>query len=200
MPDVPLIDLPERVQRVRRAAFRLLRRGAPVTAAEVAADAGVDEPDAAAAIDELERRGLVRRAGGAVVAVSGLSLEPTRHELSFAGGGTFGTWCAADALGIPAALGEDATARTSCPSCGRSLVVEVAGGRAAGDERACLWVPSKACAVVVEEFCPDVNLFCDRAHLEEWRAARGSPQGDALPLEAAVERVKAWWADAAPAS
>lgn len=45
-----------------------------------------------------------------------------------------------------------------------------------------LWLPTASCSHVVTQFCPDVNLFCNRDHLEAWRARAGNPEGEKLDL------------------
>jgi hypothetical protein len=53
---------------------------------------------------------------GRLVGIHGLTLRPTQHAFVHAER-THWTWCAFDSVGIPAALGVDAEARTTCPAC-----------------------------------------------------------------------------------
>lgn len=64
---------------------------------------------------------------GLVIGIHGLTLKSTRHHFCH-GGRTHHTWCAFDAVGIPAALEIDATATTDCLTCGRLLRIELAAG------------------------------------------------------------------------
>ena len=59
---------------------------------------------------------------GVVVGVHGLTARPTAHRIEHAGGEVH-TWCALDAIGIPAALALDAAAVTTCPACAAVLRV-----------------------------------------------------------------------------
>lgn len=114
---------------VRRAAFRALLEGEAVGREELAALTGLGTEAVGRALEDLAARGRVAiDAQGAVVASAGLSVVPSRHRLRL-NGAEFHTWCAIDAIGIPAALGSDALAETACAHCGREMRVEIRGGR-----------------------------------------------------------------------
>lgn len=55
------------------------------------------------------------------------------------------------------------------------------------------WAPASVCSNIVEEFCPQANLFCSAEHLEAWRAQAGSPQGEVLSVEEAIEAGRKVW-------
>ena len=40
---------------------------------------------------------------------------------------------------------------------------------------------------------PDVNFFCDRAHLDAWRSQAGTPVGETLSADEAAELGRQWW-------
>ncbi|MGH2546679.1 MAG: alkylmercury lyase family protein [Actinomycetota bacterium] len=157
------------------------------------------EPEAVKkAVDALVRKGeAVADGAGTVVASAGLSLAPTRHRLRL-GQHEFHTWCAIDAIGIPAALREDAVATTGCPTCGRPIEIEFREGRAGPDPEVRAWLPVQdCCASVVDDLCPDMNLFCNSGHLDEWRRREGRRAGSALSLEDTLELGRRWWGDLA---
>jgi hypothetical protein len=116
-----------------------------------------------------------------IVAVGGLSVERAAHELVL-DGVNFWTWCAFDAVGIPAALGLDATARTQCGQCGELIQITMAHGTPPVDSPLVGWLPGRECANVQDDFCPEANLFCNEAHLTSWRKAVGDPPGKAATL------------------
>jgi hypothetical protein len=183
---------------VRRAAFRsILRRRAP-DRSQLAGATGLDVQAVDETVASLVRQGqAVVDAAGRVVGSAGLSLVPARHRLRV-GRDQFHTWCAIDAIGIPAALGADGVAITSCPTCGRSIEVEFRKGRASDDPDLRAWLPAQdCCASVVDERCPDMNLFCGTEHLEEWRRRLGDPPGKALTLRETEELGRQWWGDLA---
>lgn len=78
---------------------------------------------------------------GDVVGSHGLSLVPTQHRLNINGRNLF-TWCAADAVGIPAALGADTKIFSKCFQCHEPLKIEMVNGeiRYSNRENARIWV------------------------------------------------------------
>ena len=79
---------------------------------------------AGALLDGLTERGLmvVEPDSGRVVGSWGLSSVPADHRLRIRGGELY-TWCAEDAVGIPAGLGEDASIASHCHLCGAPVNV-----------------------------------------------------------------------------
>lgn len=182
--------------RVRCEAFRELRTGRPAEPGTIAQRLGVPVEEVREALTALADRGLAELDGsGRVAGVAGLSVRPTRHRLTLEGTELW-TWCAADAVGIPAALQADARAVTSCPTCGRELRVEMPGGVATAGPEARVWIPrADRVASVMDEVCPEVNLFCDETHLGAWRTARGDPPGAARTVDEVQEIGKQLWRD-----
>jgi hypothetical protein len=180
---------------VRRAAFRSLRRGVAAGPAALAREAGLATAVVEEALGALASRGEVELDGDRrVLGSAGLTLLQTRHRLAL-GGVPLHTWCAIDAIGIPAALEEDALAVTSCPSCGRELRVAFEGGRPTEDPGFVAWLPGEPCRNVREELCPQANLFCGEEHLASWRAGAGEPRGEALGLAQVVALGRRWWGE-----
>ncbi len=101
---------------------------------------------------------------GLLVGVHGLTARATAHRIEHAGG-TVHTWCALDAIGIPAAVALDATAVTTCPHCSVELRVVIQAGHASALPDVCLWLPGGPCSHLVEDFCRHANLYCSRDHL-----------------------------------
>jgi alkylmercury lyase len=144
-------------------------------------------------LDVLVERGMAILDGATLVAIDGLSVRPTPHRLTL-GGAEFFTWCAADAIGIPAALEEDSQVATSCPHCSAAISLSIRGGVPTSGGDLVLWLPTSSCTHVVTQFCPDVNFFCNREHLDAWRAGIGEPVGEVLSAEAAAQLGRQWWA------
>ena len=63
-----------------------------------------------------------------LVGSCGLSSVPTKHRLQIRGRALF-TWCAEDAVGIPAALAEDARIDSNCRHCGTQVSIDMVGGQ-----------------------------------------------------------------------
>lgn len=176
----------------RRHAFERLREGDAVAAAEVVAASPKGQMSAQGTLDEMVERGMVLVEGDELVAIDGLSTRPTKHRMRLGDDALF-TWCAADAIGIPAALGEDGEVVTACPHCSAEIVVSIDAGVPEANEDLVLWLPTASCSHVVTQFCPDVNFFCDRAHLDSWRSQAGEPVGETLSADEAAELGRQWW-------
>jgi Alkylmercury lyase len=169
--------------------FVALWRGARPTIGELTERAEI--------VDALLRVGRVEvDDDGVVVGVHGLVARATPHRIEHADG-VVHTWCALDAIGIPAALGIDATARTSCPACGAGLAADLRGGQPVGAEALRLWIPGGACSHMVEDFCRYANLYCDAEHLGT--APPPGSCGQAVGVAEAASIGCAAWRDAAAA-
>ncbi len=131
---------------------------------------------------------------GLLVGVHGLVARPTAHRIEHPGG-LVHTWCAFDAVGIPAALAIDAAAVTSCPACGTALRVVVRAGVPQDKGRHRLWLPGGECAHLVEDFCRHANLYCDADHLAS--VVRAGTPGTAVTVTEAAAMGRAAWDDVA---
>jgi Alkylmercury lyase len=186
----------ETVRRIGVAGFHALWDGRTPTLDEFVG--GVDRSTFDDAVAHLQAGGRIEvAADGTVLGVHGLSRRMTRHRIEHRGG-SVNTWCALDAIGIPAALGIDARARTTCPTCGCELVVTLVGGRPETLRGAVLWYPETTGTWehLVDQFCSGANLFCGLAHLEE-RMGSGTAAGTVMTIEQAAEIGREAWADVA---
>jgi hypothetical protein len=187
-------QLPDGATAVRAAGFTHLRRGHAPGPDDLAADTGLDADTVTRTLTVLAGRGAAELDHhGGLVGIGGLSLVPTAHELVL-DGVALHTWCAVDALGIPAALGVDATARTHCPHCGQGIEVTMIAGTPTHPAPVITWYPHAAGTNMRRSFCDAANTFCTRHHLDTWRAAHGHPPGEALTLDQVTTRGQAIWA------
>jgi hypothetical protein len=85
---------------------------------------------------------------------------------------------------------------TTCGSCGADLVVSLEGGHPSGD--AWGWLPPGDAEHILRDFCAAADLFCDRAHLDAWRAAAGHPPGEPHPVADLADVGRIAWADCVP--
>lgn len=180
------------VRRIAVAGFQALWSGRSVTLSELF---GEDAAALTEAVEHLRLRGRIElSADGRLIAVHGLCRRPTPHRIEHEGGAV-NTWCALDAIGIPAALGIDASARTRCPTCQAPLAVTISGGEPQPFPRAVLWYPEVPCGHLVEDFCSGANLFCTIDDLERWVGDR--PQtGRPMTIDDVAEVGRHAWADA----
>lgn len=184
---------------VRELAFALLLQDrAPVDPKELSTLSGYDSALTERALQALARQGRIDRDGeGAVLGSAGLTLAGAPHGLEI-GGHPFRTWCAFDAIGIPAALAADARVQTSCAVCGRPIVIDVVGGQPAPHGGARLWL-SAGGADLRADFCTPTVLLCSDEHAEEW-FARQAAHGRTLTLNEAAELGARDWASCAAAA
>jgi alkylmercury lyase len=164
-------------QHIRRAAFDRLRTGHPLPLDDLIHQLDVSPDQVAAALEALAGTGLVEQdPTGAITSAHGLTLAPTQHHLVLDDIELW-TWCALDAVGIPAALETDAQVATPCGSCGRPLTLTMSAGAPDPADDLMLWLPREPCTNVRQQFCPDANLFCTHDHLQRWRDKQATPTG-----------------------
>lgn len=181
------------VRRIAVQGFRALWSGLSVTLAELLGEDGTALAEAA---EHLRSRGRIELTGdGHLIAVHGLSRRSTPHRIEH-DDDVINTWCALDAIGIPAALGIDAWARTKCPTCQRPLPVKLSAGDPQPLPGAVFWYPEVAGGHLIEDFCSGANLFCTTEHLEGW-AGGGSGVGTVMTIAEVADVGRDVWADAA---
>jgi len=113
---------------IRNRAFYSILEARPITSNRLHEITGMPFEQVETIIDDLAHRGMIEidRERG-VVGSHGLSLIETGHRLNINGQNLF-TWCAADAVGIPAALNMDALIKSECFSCKEPLTIKVSKG------------------------------------------------------------------------
>jgi Alkylmercury lyase len=106
----------------RRHAFEQLRSSGAVPVPHVVVTSPSGADGAQRTLDVLVERGMAIVEDDELVAIDGLSIRPTKHRMTL-GDDQLLTWCAADAVGIPAALVQDSAVVTTCPHCSAEIVV-----------------------------------------------------------------------------
>lgn len=169
-----------------------LLNGTAPTVGEIASLSGLGVSDIEDGIEALAEVGRIDLDGDRVVGVGGLTLTPTVHSLRLPNA-EMHTWCALDAVGIPAALGRTATVETRCPHCSSRITVDVDKGGATAAGPVTLFCPTAPCDNVRADFCAAANLFCSPTHVAHWRADNPSSVGEDLDLVATVDLGNAMW-------
>lgn len=184
-------ELDETSLAVATSGFKLLWEGAPVTPARLLASS---PRRAAALVDELAAAGRAETDDqGRLIGIHGLTLRATRNSFEHTRVVRH-TWCAFDSLGIPAALGLDARARTTCPTCGAAVTVSLNKGQVAPSD-VVLWLPApKTTQHLMNDFCATADLYCSIAHLTVGLGTDPTP-GRAATLAEAADLGRATWAD-----
>lgn len=179
---------------LQSAGFAALRRGLRPTAAELAFPAHLDVGRAESAARRLlGRETLLVDDEGRIEGIAGLTLRPTRHRMTYDGTTTH-TWCAFDSVGIPAAMGVDATATTDCGYCGAPLTVEIRAG-GVDDTDVWGWMPALDPdeTALITNFCSKADLFCSRDHLDAWYEMAGHPPGEPATMDELLDMGRATW-------
>lgn len=194
-------EIPADVAAIRSAGFNLLlETGQPVTVDDLIETTDVSPERTTEIFESIRARGRVEFDDvGRLIGIAGLSLAPSRHQLTI-GEDTRWTWCALDAVGILGALGKTGRVTSSDPGTGEAITIEFVDGRPAADVQLFI-LGGFADANVREDWCPRVNFFSDRASAERWVAEQGL-EGDIVSVEHVAENAAAMWAlvvdDAAP--
>lgn len=178
---------------IQRAGLAAIRAGQHLTLTELASAASLEPSRVQTVIDGLLARQAVTVTDGRVDGIAGLTTRPTKHTLTIDDHDRH-TWCAFDAVGIPAALGLDAIVTTRCRTCNATIHVTFTAGQTIATEP-WGWLPSfDGCGSQLrDEFCSAADLFCTRDHLAQWHSAAGSPAGEANPLGELVDIGRAVW-------
>lgn len=128
---------------IRDRAFFSILEGCPTTSNRLHQMTGIPSEQVKTIITKLQQSGLIEvdSESGNVVGSYGLSLIERTHRLNINDHDLF-TWCAADAIGIPAALNMDAQIRSECFSCKRQLTIGLTKGKIAytSEPDVTLWV------------------------------------------------------------
>lgn len=137
--------LSETQEQLRLAAFRLVRAGRVATHARLADVLGLRLEIVRDALAALEHQGLIMRNADGVVGIYGLSLLTTPHALCLDNQPLY-TWCALDAVGIPAGLVADAVVEAACFHCRQDLTIRFQAGQLAAASAAdlCIWLTPPA--------------------------------------------------------
>jgi len=179
---------------VRQTAFALLvRDGRPVQVEQLAAahPGELPGPTLDEALDRLVANGhLDRDPSGAVVGAGGLTLGDAPHRLLLRGR-DYRTWCAYDAIGIPAALGEEGAISTRCGVCGRAIALRVPI-EADNERPERLWLAAGGTDLRAE-FCTPTVLLCSPDHADVW-ATRQDGRGRIVDLGQASRLGAGAWA------
>ena len=171
--------------------MKALLLGEEVRIEKLAQRVGSAETEVRSVVAELEEAGMAIVEGSTIIGAEGVSSRPTSHTVEIDGWVSY-TWCAFDTVGIAAAVGVDATARTSCAACGSEIAVVIQNGQPA-DLPVVGWWPASADGPVNQTFCPTANFFCSNDHLEHWRQSADAPAGEGVALAELAARGRATW-------
>lgn len=176
------------MNRLNWAAFLELSEGHNPTVAQLARRTGLGQEKGQRAAQEALRRGLLTMDGSRITGSRGLSTAPTRYGVRLGGRALF-TWCALDAVGIPAALRADAHVEATLLDGTAPVVVDIRRGEIASStpEDLRIGLPSPTLDRSVREtLCPRIGF-----HLAT--QAPQHPDISILTLEQAAELGRRIW-------
>lgn len=184
-------------ERLQGTILRRLLAGHPLAPAELAAVVGVTEAEIEPVLADLQAKRCIRRdEQGAVIAARGLMVQPSAHRL-VTDHGTVYTQCSVDAIGIPAALGIEATVEDECALCHRPITATVQGKQAVSLQPAeAVVVMAKACSSrsgEIPTMCQETNLFCSAAHAQQWQQEQATLPSVVVTAADAVTVGQAIW-------
>ncbi len=131
----------EMQERLRREAFDILSAGRVATDALLGRAVNLSPEQVQQELAPLADQGLLIRNPEGVVGIYGLTLLPTPHRLRLGHQPLF-TWCALDAVGIPAGLEADAEVDGQCFHCAEPVQVTFRAGHltTASQSDLCIWL------------------------------------------------------------
>jgi Cu(I)-responsive transcriptional regulator len=121
---------------------------------------------------KLEKNDIVLRRDGELVSSYPFSARETRHRVIFEDGHEVYALCSTDALGIHFMLDENITVLSRCPETEKKITIIVKNGRIKscnpGSTVEFVSQGESGCCTA-ETFCPHMNFFYSKEHLEKWR-------------------------------
>ncbi|MCJ2530983.1 MAG: alkylmercury lyase [Candidatus Thermoplasmatota archaeon] len=166
-------QLGPKTQRFVIQCMRLLSEGRPLSPELIAAALGMSRDDVKTVLSQLGSGAEVNEEGE-VVAIMGLSLNPTVHRLQVAGKELF-SWCASDAISLAAIIQKPVRVESPDPVSGATIrlevspegVVEIDPGSAVVS-----WVTGVDATDIRASFCNSVNFFASPETADRWRSNR----------------------------
>jgi len=204
-----LAEDPERVQRaiyLTHHLLRLLAKGRPVTAEDLAARTALPLEVVADAFQEIKKRGGEFNEDGHVVG-DALTLNPTPHRFHLNGQMLY-TWCALDTIFLPGLLEETAVVESTCPVTGEAIRLTITPDGVTQYSPAgtvlSIAVPGVSCnregpageagrAAKAGESCQQMYFFSTSIAAEEW--VKDYPGVVIFTVEQAWQLAKVHWID-----
>ncbi|WP_255602707.1 organomercurial lyase MerB [Tsukamurella sp. M9C] len=159
--------------------LRLLSKGNPVSVEDLAAAAGLSEPDVRERLQSVADTEYDDRDQ---IVGQGLTLRPTPHRFTVAGHELF-TWCALDTLIFPTLLNQSATIESTSPASGQTIRISVTADTVTSIE------PDTAVLSLVDpddlsslrtSFCNQVHFFASPHDAQTW--TRENPGNQLLDI------------------
>lgn len=152
-------------------------------------------PDLAAVnhhLHQMETIGCIYRhpVTGQIISAYPFSTIPTQHRVALGGNPEVYAICAIDALGMPFMFDRDAVIHSSCPQCGKELMVHITEGiisAAVPDEMVVVYASAPANCCAATDQCPYINFFCSLEHAQSWQASQPQLISKVMSLTEALD-------------
>jgi Alkylmercury lyase len=145
-------------------------------------------------VERLHKADVLTMEGGEIISAYPFSGNQTRHKVVFPDGHEIYALCATDALGIHFMLEENIVVRSRCPECEGEIGIEVKDGKIVSSvpDGVVEFVSSgDHCGCTAKTFCPFMNFFCSKEHLEKWRKKNhASANGEMYQLQQVLDHGK----------
>jgi len=170
-------DNPPPLQRVSVWIYRALAAGRTVTRASIAEAMGTTEAEIDCLLAHVPASAIDVTVEGEITGFVGLSIVSASHEF-IVGSRTLYTWCAFDALFLPALIGQDAVLKTRCPETGERIEIELSPTLIGATKPAAPVMSlaetdtASCCDDLRAAFCSHVNMFADQGAFERWKGNR----------------------------
>lgn len=184
--------IPPDVAAVRHTGFTLLlESGQPVTVENLVAATDIEAARVQEIFESVRARGRVEFDDhGRLIGIAGLSLTPSRHELTI-NDKTRWTWCALDAVGILGALRATGTVKSSDPQTGETIEIPFENGIPDADAHLFI-LGGFSEGNAREDWCPQVNFFASRHDAEVWAKANNIGGDIVSVTDIAAEAAEMW--------
>ncbi len=123
-------------------------------------------------VEKLEKFDLLEKVGNEIISSYPFSANATRHKVIFEDKKEVYALCAVDAMGIHFMLNKSITIVSTCPKCENDIKIEVQNGQiiSHNPEEIIEFISvGDDCGCTAKSFCPFINFFCSKEHLDEWR-------------------------------
>lgn len=149
---------------------RLLARGKPLSAQELAQEIGDPVEFVVTALHQMQEGGAEFNDKGELIGAA-LTLSPTNHQFEVDGIQLY-AWCALDTMFLPAYIGKTAKVTSSCPVTRKtiSLTIHPDGIENLTPQETVLSImTATGCSAGIEgTFCSQVNFFASRDAAKQW--------------------------------
>lgn len=167
-------DMPPETAEFIATYTRLLAKGEPVSARQLADELGDPVAFVTTALHQMQQSGAELNAKGELIGAA-LTLTPTEHRFTVDGVRLY-AWCALDTLFLPAYIGKTAKVTSTCPITKNPISMTIAPDgvhNVVPEETVLSIMTATGCSAGVDgTFCTQVKFFASREAASKWIGER----------------------------